>query len=409
MVPSHAGSAMRLEPTNSQHAQRLHSHAQGQSIHLGPLTWQEAVLLTATVTIALCLLGEYDRRGENQAKQTIVDHSTTVRSILFRPDGAMLLSTKLDGSTMLWDLVHDRRHPFLAEKHGQIHRAAFSPDSKILATVNFDGVVALHNLTTRDSRVLYDPHTIIDRAFCLAFSPDGTTLAIGQQDGRTALWDVSTGRIQQVLSGHTDFIASLVFSPDGMTLASSSADRSVRLWDLPGDHPRFIIHDQTNTVSVLAFSPNGRFLILGNYASPTIQLWDVRTHCERMALKGLKSNLVAVTVSQDSLTLAAADFHGLITFWDLQTLEIVPGGLRDARVFALAFAPEGRTLATGGFDGTIQLWDWPYGSPGNRPQRISATVSPVQVFPVYAMNAQAGTSEAKRPAAAVQAAVSRGS
>jgi hypothetical protein len=51
-------------------------------------------------------------------------------------------------------------------------------------------------------------------------------------------------------------------------------------------------------------------LILGNYASPTIQLWDVRTHCERMALKGLKSNLVAVTVSQDSLTLAAADFHG---------------------------------------------------------------------------------------------------
>jgi hypothetical protein len=74
---------MRLKPTNLQHVQRLHSHAQGQSIHLGPLTWQEAVLLTATVTIALCLLGEYDRRGENQVKQTIVDHSTTVRSILF--------------------------------------------------------------------------------------------------------------------------------------------------------------------------------------------------------------------------------------------------------------------------------------------------------------------------------------
>ena len=214
-----------------------------------------------------------------------------------------------------------------------------------------------------------------------AFSPDGTTLVIGHQDGRTALWDVSTGRIQQVLSGHTDFIASLVFSPDGMTLASSSADRSVRLWDLPGGHPRFIIHNQTNTVSVLAFSPNGRFLILGNYASPTIQLWDVITHCERMVLKGLKSNLVAVTVSQDSLTLAAADFHGVITFWDLQTLEIVPGGLRDARVFALAFAPGGGVLATGGFDGTIELWDWPYGSPGNRPQRISATVSPVQVQP----------------------------
>jgi WD40 repeat protein len=64
-----------------------------------------------------------------------------------------------------------------------------------------------------------------------------------------------------------------------------------------------------------------------------------------------------VAISPDGNTLAAADFHGTVTFWNLVTLKTQPKRLSHRGVRTLAFAPDGRSLATGGFDGKIHFWD----------------------------------------------------
>ena len=130
-----------------------------------------------------------------------------------------------------------------------------------------------------------------------------------------------------------------------------------------------------------------------------------------MPLQGLSGNLIAVTINNDATTLAAAGFNGLIRFWDLQTLKIASRQLKHARVYSLAFAPDGQTLATGGFDGTIQFWNWPdcTATGAGAPQPVTASGLPVNLARAIVANAQAGTRAAKRPAASVQAAVSRGS
>ncbi len=70
---------------------------------------------------------------------------------------------------------------------------------------------------------------------------------------------------------------------------------------------------------------------------------------------------------------------------------------------------DGYTLTTAGFDGTVQLWDWPQCVLTNQIQPIVTSVSPLGCARVHSISAQIDKSEVNRPDASVQAAVSRGS
>ena len=72
---------------------------------------------------------------------------------------------------------------------------------------------------------------------------------------------------------------------------------------------------------------------------------------------GSANSVVAVAYSPDGRTLATGSWEGLVNLWDADT-----GALRrrlgeKAGGMALAFAPDGRTLVTGGDDGVVRGWD----------------------------------------------------
>ena len=348
---------MRQDPIEIRGRRRPGGLPRRQPIYLGLVTWQQAAFLAAIATAVVSLLRDRDQHDYNRARQTLVGHSGTVKSVVFRPDGKMLCSIGFDGSFMLWDLATSQEYTFLTRELGPLRCAAFSPDSKLVATASAAGTVAIHDFDTHESRILYNRTTDSCGTTSLAFAPHDATLAIGLEDGQIGLWEVAAGRCRKILNGHTKFVASMAFSPDGTCLASSSGDHLVRLWDLPAGGDGFVIGDRVNTAAIIAFSPDGRLLLLGNQVSSVIRFCELTTGCKRSVQAGLAGSLMAVAISSDGATLATANYHGLVMFWDLPTLTVEPRRLTHAGVHSLAFAPDSHTLATGGFDGTIQIWD----------------------------------------------------
>ena len=123
----------------------------------------------------------------------------------------------------------------------------------------------------------------------IAYSPDGTRLAVASSIG-IWLYDTATLQVENsprlhrdrrngavaLLTGHTDWVYSVVFSPDGNTIASGSRDSTVRLWDA---RTGTLIHTLTGHKSVVfsvAFSPDGNTLASGG-GDDTVRLWDART------------------------------------------------------------------------------------------------------------------------------------
>jgi WD40 repeat protein len=237
---------------------------------------------------------------------------------------------------------------------GNVVGLAFSPSGELLASCGA-GKVVLWHLQKRESLGILQQNT--GSMYAVAFSPDGRILATGGKAGTITLWDVET-RVTLGTIQSDGWIWSLDFSPDGEVLASGGNDHevaTVRLWDWAMRKQLAMI---PKALGPVAFSPDGTILVCQSFSG--IKLLDRGTKRIRETTGApgsfLYSSHSRLALFPDGQTLAMVR-NGRVTLWDLATGRELPMVRAFPHwVFSVAVSPNGRTLATGGADGTVQLW-----------------------------------------------------
>ncbi|MFD8103205.1 WD40 repeat domain-containing protein [Nocardia fluminea] len=185
---------------------------------------------------------------------------------------------------------------------------------------------------------------------------------------RSALLDstaVSTPVRTFTVSGS---IASAV-SPDGTLLAVANSDSNVRIFrtDTPGRAPIATFAVSLGNLYALVFRPNTSQLAVGG--AQGAQLWDlarVESPIRLPELPGVRGRVENVAWAPAGGELAVTGDSG-VTRWavnpDGTATPAAPAlpstniaGVRSAAT-AVAYSPDGKLIATGGRNATLQIWD----------------------------------------------------
>ena len=196
----------------------------------------------------------------------------------------------------------------------------------------------------------------------VAFNSEGTRIVTASHDRTVKVWDASSGDLKLTLIGHSDAVRCAVFSPDSTKIASASYDGTVRLWDAAsGQKLRLIEHPRREEVECVAFSPDGTTLASAS-RDGIIRLWAPSSGELKSRFNSPQSRAWGVAFSPDGKWIASAHDSGA-RVWDVDssTVKLTLNG-HSGVVRKVGFSPNGTTIATAGYDGTVKLWDTTSGS-----------------------------------------------
>ena len=326
-------------------------------------------------------------------------HDGPIWSVDVSRDGNTIVTGSSDKTARLWRTDSEECFRVLTGHTGPLYTVRLSNEGNKVATGSSDSTAAIYRISTGERLVLLSGHTY--GIWDVAWAPNDRKVFTGSKDNTIRSWCSITGACDRLFEGHTGVVKSLSVSTDCRRLASASSDATLRVWNLMTGHCDAVLQRKdagalcvewhldnirlsagytsgcvrvwnadtgvreigflpghSRRTTTVAWSPDGK-KVVSSSTDKEIRIWTKDNHCE-LKMKGHTGLGIFSVKWAKNGTIVSSGTDKCIRVWDPETgdcIKVLSGFTGDLGVFAVAWSPDGKKVATGSRDRTVQIFD----------------------------------------------------
>jgi WD40 repeat protein len=289
-------------------------------------------------------------------------HAEQVKVVVFSPDGKYLVSSGLDE-----DEKNEIR-TLSVENGSPIRKFGADPGAVIAISVSADGAkLKTGNLRSEISEWNSGDGALIEKramnpcgdagpwARRVAFSPDLSLMSARCRE-QTIITDTTSGNVVRIVKMAVDFTETMAFSGNGGVLSAADSGH-IKVINLSDGEFKEV--GQFNIGHTIDLNHNGALLAEGGgWKNAAIRITEVSTGRTYRMLEGHPGIINALAFNPDGTSLASGGSDRVIRFWDPRSGSISASLYGHQKsINALAFNPQGNLLVSSGQDRTMKVWD----------------------------------------------------
>ena len=183
----------------------------------------------------------------------------------------------------------------------------------------------------------------------VVFSSDGTLLVSGSDDKTVKLWDVQTGGVIKAFCGHSNYVLSVSISADCATIASGSSDYTICLWDIQTGECHHTIEQQNPVFCVRFFPTNPQHIIF--VSGSKVRQWNTIDHQINSTDNGFH-----VALSPDGTQFVLCDGAAVVVQDSNSGAVVANFRVPSSNTNYCCFSPDGSLIAAAAHN-IVYVWD----------------------------------------------------
>jgi WD40 repeat protein len=285
--------------------------------------------------------------ADGQQAAALEGHAAAVQALVYAPDGT-LLSGAADGQIKVWNIAEKKEIATL-DSGAPVVGMAIVTATSTLVTAHGDGAIKTWQLADRKPLASFAAGAPIER---FALTVDGKTVLVGCGDKSIRQFALAGGTAGPTTANLPAAIRGIAWSADGQRFTASLADGAIRVWTAAGE----LVEDfdlGATLPSGVAFTPDGKSIVVG------AEDRQVRI-AKLLAIRKIAASpqpLASVAFSIDATTVAAGGRDKSVGLWNIASGAAVRacGGAADA-VTSVAISPDGQKVLATARDKQLRVW-----------------------------------------------------
>ena len=313
----------------------------------------------------VCLFGPamlFDTRSFNKARTFPVG----LRMVAYNPDGTRITTAEGTDGARVWDSALQGKP---IPKLNRLPNGKPIPNELVVNVRELDSPLQVLQAPSRDSRV---------RVFWTEFSPDGKLLITTHANGHVKVWNTRSWTLEDDLPLTDREVRAAAFAPDSNSFVIGDIDGVLHQWSLVSIAKVITTRTPLGAVTGVAFTPDSKTLVTIHQSASGrgVMIWNTDTW-----IAVTRHGFGSAALSKDGTILALGgnniELIDPVSQRQIRTIELPQMTFRESQplwsatgqlekqpnadtkipisVDALAFSPDGGTLAAGCIDGTVRL------------------------------------------------------